>query len=213
MNSRARALGGRIGKTSNLRDRLQHVSPTPQTIYIQIPIFVAISVFTSHIIFAFLTERLPATKLAFLRLLIGHVIDTTEVQRTEAASNHHIEPSTQDNISSSVVSQLRNDYSSLPSNTSRPCLSCTQGHQSSPVDVQKFANPAPLGLCAFALVCFISSCISLNVGDIQAAGVSVSLALNYGGIAQVLAGMWYVSIHPTYQYPLEILSRFVCIPC
>lgn len=138
------------------------------------------------------------TKLAFLRLLMGHVIDTTEVQRTKAASNHHIEPSTQDNTGSSVLSQLSNDYSSLPSNTPGPCLSCRQGHPSSPVDVQKFANPAPLGLCAFALTCFISSCISLNVRGVQAAGVSVSLALNYGGIAQVLAGMWYVSIHPIY---------------
>ncbi|CRL29828.1 GPR1/FUN34/yaaH [Penicillium camemberti] len=130
---------------------------------------------------------------------MGHAIDTTEVQQTKAASSHHLEPSTQDNTGSSVVSQLSNDYSSLPSNTPGPCLSCRQGHQSSPVDVQKFANPAPLGLCAFALTCFISSCISLNVRGIQAAGVSVSLALNYGGIAQVLAGMWEMAIGNTFS--------------
>lgn len=122
-----------------------------------------------------------------------HIINVTEVQKTQVVSNHHIEPSTQDKIGSPVVSQLRDDYSLLPSNTPDERLpSRRQELQSLPVDVRKFANPAPLGLCAFALTSFLSNCINLNVGGIQASGVSVSLALNYGGIAQVLAGMWYV---------------------
>ena len=54
------------------------------------------------------------------------------------------------------------------------------------------ANPAPLGLCAFALTTFVLS--SVNAGFIipQGAGTTivVGLALFYGGLAQMLAGMW-----------------------
>lgn len=97
-------------------------------------------------------------------------------------------------MGSPVVSQLNHDYSLLKSSTPEARSShCKHDIQPAPVaDVRKFANPAPLGLCAFALTSFLSNCINLNVGGIQASGISVSLALNYGGIAQVLAGMWYV---------------------
>lgn len=138
---------------------------------------------------------------------MGHIIDIPGVQKTKTASNHHIEPSTQDRIGSPIVPQLSNDFSPLPSNTPTPCLLCRQEPQPSPIDVQKFANPAPLGLCAFALTAFLSNCINLNVGGIQASGVSVSLALNYGGIAQVLAGMWYVLFIRNTRHPHETLSR------
>ena len=53
------------------------------------------------------------------------------------------------------------------------------------------ANPAPLGLSAFALTTFILS--SANAGLISGAGagkIAIGLALFYGGIVQVLAGMW-----------------------
>jgi uncharacterized protein len=52
------------------------------------------------------------------------------------------------------------------------------------------ANPAPLGLCAFALTTFVLS--SLNAGwfPAGATNIIVGLALFYGGIAQILAGMW-----------------------
>jgi succinate-acetate transporter protein len=52
------------------------------------------------------------------------------------------------------------------------------------------ANPAPLGLCGFALTTFVLS--TLNAGWFSAAtfGVVVPLALFYGGLAQLLAGMW-----------------------
>jgi hypothetical protein len=121
-----------------------------------------------------------------------HIINVTEVRKTEAASNHPIEPRRQDKPGSPAVSQYSQDYSLLQPSTPEPCLPSRQELQSSPVEIRKIANPAPLGLCAFALTSFLSNCINLNVGGIQAAGVSVSLALNYGGIAQVLAGMWYV---------------------
>lgn len=55
------------------------------------------------------------------------------------------------------------------------------------------ANPAPLGLCAFALTTFVLS--MYNMGAIvslrsSSQGVVMGLALFYGGIVQLLAGMW-----------------------
>lgn len=52
------------------------------------------------------------------------------------------------------------------------------------------ANPAPLGLCGFALTTFVLS--SINAGWFPAGGTNiiVGLALFYGGVAQLLAGMW-----------------------
>jgi succinate-acetate transporter protein len=52
------------------------------------------------------------------------------------------------------------------------------------------ADPGPLGLAAFALTTFVLS--MFNAGLVSKAGepVVLGLALAYGGIAQVLAGMW-----------------------
>ncbi len=50
------------------------------------------------------------------------------------------------------------------------------------------ANPAPLGLCAFALTTFVLS--AANAKLMTGAEVVIGLALFYGGLAQVLAGMW-----------------------
>jgi succinate-acetate transporter protein len=50
------------------------------------------------------------------------------------------------------------------------------------------ADPAPLGLAAFALTTFVLSFV--NTGLFKAEPVVFGLALAYGGLAQVLAGMW-----------------------
>ncbi len=52
------------------------------------------------------------------------------------------------------------------------------------------ADPGPLGLAAFALTTFILS--MFNSGLVSSAGepVVLGVALAYGGIAQLLAGMW-----------------------
>jgi succinate-acetate transporter protein len=52
------------------------------------------------------------------------------------------------------------------------------------------ANPGPLGLAAFALTTFVLS--MFNSGLVSSGGEPVvfGLALAYGGLAQVLAGMW-----------------------
>ncbi|MFL5654271.1 MAG: acetate uptake transporter [Ktedonobacteraceae bacterium] len=52
------------------------------------------------------------------------------------------------------------------------------------------ADPAPLGLCGFALTTFVLS--SINAGWFPSTGTNivVGLALFYGGLGQFLAGMW-----------------------
>jgi succinate-acetate transporter protein len=54
----------------------------------------------------------------------------------------------------------------------------------------KVADPGPLGLAAFALTTFVLS--MFNSGILNSAGepVVLGLALAYGGLAQLLAGMW-----------------------
>lgn len=51
------------------------------------------------------------------------------------------------------------------------------------------ADPAPLGLAAFALTTFILSLANANVYP-AAAGAAIYTALAYGGSVQLLAGMW-----------------------
>lgn len=50
------------------------------------------------------------------------------------------------------------------------------------------ANPSPLGLSGFALTTFVLSCA--NAGLIPDANLVIGLAFFYGGLAQLLAGMW-----------------------
>ncbi len=65
----------------------------------------------------------------------------------------------------------------------------TQGAGEAPAD-PGIADPAPLGLAAFALTTFLLSLF--NAGLLNSAGEPVvfSLGLFYGGLAQLLAGMW-----------------------
>ena len=62
-----------------------------------------------------------------------------------------------------------------------------------PTDHRKFANPAPLGLSAFALTTFVLSLINIGVRDVTTPNIVVALAFGYGGLVQLLAGMWYVT--------------------
>lgn len=63
-----------------------------------------------------------------------------------------------------------------------------------PVSERKFGNPAPLGLCAFALTTFVLSLINMNTRNVAEPNIVVALAFGYGGLVQLLAGMWYVGI-------------------
>jgi succinate-acetate transporter protein len=58
------------------------------------------------------------------------------------------------------------------------------------VAAMSIADPAPLGLAAFALTTFILSFFNAKIVDASAEAVVLGVALAYGGIAQILAGMW-----------------------
>jgi succinate-acetate transporter protein len=52
------------------------------------------------------------------------------------------------------------------------------------------ADPGPLGLAAFAMTTFVLSMYNSNLMNPKGEPVVLGLALAYGGIAQLLAGMW-----------------------
>ncbi|ROV94840.1 hypothetical protein VPNG_09294 [Cytospora leucostoma] len=63
---------------------------------------------------------------------------------------------------------------------------------------RKIANPAPLGLCAFALTTFVLSCVNLGARGVTVPNIVVTLAFGYGGVIQVLAGMWEMAVGNTF---------------
>ena len=56
--------------------------------------------------------------------------------------------------------------------------------------VVPIADPAPLGLAAFAGTTFVLSLFNAGIGSPELVAVVLPLALLYGGIVQLLAGMW-----------------------
>ena len=56
--------------------------------------------------------------------------------------------------------------------------------------IRMIADPAPLGLAAFALTTFLLSLVNAGVMPKDTEPVMLGVALAFGGIAQVLAGMW-----------------------
>jgi succinate-acetate transporter protein len=52
------------------------------------------------------------------------------------------------------------------------------------------ADPGPLGLAAFALTTFVLSVVNAGLIPAAVGGIFLGLALFYGGIVQVFAGMW-----------------------
>src|SRR5271154_4353630 len=67
---------------------------------------------------------------------------------------------------------------------------------------RQFANPAPLGLCGFALTTFVLSLVNVQARSVTTPNIVIGLgmsvhpilsniiALAYGGLAQFMAGMW-----------------------
>src|SRR4051812_49557904 len=52
------------------------------------------------------------------------------------------------------------------------------------------ADPGPLGLAAFALTTFVLSMVNSGLVSDTAEPIVFGLALAYGGLAQLLAGLW-----------------------
>ncbi|KAK7431213.1 Meiotically up-regulated protein 86 protein [Neonectria magnoliae] len=67
-----------------------------------------------------------------------------------------------------------------------------------PYEHRKFANPAPLGLSAFALTTFVLSCINMHARGESKPNIAVPLAFGYGGVVQLLAGMWEMAVGNTF---------------
>jgi uncharacterized protein len=59
-----------------------------------------------------------------------------------------------------------------------------------PAGTVSIADPAPLGLAGFALTTFVLSMFNAGLVDKKGLPIVLGLAVAYGGIAQLLAGMW-----------------------
>lgn len=60
------------------------------------------------------------------------------------------------------------------------------------------ADPGPLGLAAFALTTFVLSVFNAGILDAKLEPVVLPLALFYGGLVQLLAGMWEFAKNNTF---------------
>jgi len=63
---------------------------------------------------------------------------------------------------------------------------------------RKFGNPAPLGLSAFALTTFVLSLINMQTRNVAEPNLVVAAAFAYGGLVQLLAGMWEMAVGNTF---------------
>lgn len=68
----------------------------------------------------------------------------------------------------------------------------------SPPPKHDLANPAPLGLCGFALTTFVLSLINCEAHGVSIPNIVVGLAFFYGGAAQFLAGMFEIAVGNTF---------------
>jgi len=67
-----------------------------------------------------------------------------------------------------------------------------------PTTERKFGNPAPLGLSAFALTTFVLSLVNVGARNVHEPNIVVALAYGYGGLIQLLAGMWEMAVGNTF---------------
>lgn len=67
-----------------------------------------------------------------------------------------------------------------------------------PPSTHRFANPAPLGLSAFALTTFVLSMVNAGAMGVHIPNVVVGLAAFYGGLVQLVAGVWEIALENTF---------------
>ncbi|KAI1273068.1 gpr fun34 family protein [Xylaria sp. FL0933] len=67
-----------------------------------------------------------------------------------------------------------------------------------PTTGRKIANPAPLGLSAFALTTFVLSLVNVQARGVTVPNIALSVAYGYGGLVQLLAGMWEMAVGNTF---------------
>lgn len=68
----------------------------------------------------------------------------------------------------------------------------------SPPPSHNFANPGPLGLCAFALTTFVLSMYNAQAMGVTTPNVVVGLTAFYGGAVQLFAGLWEIMVGNTF---------------
>ncbi|CAH7670943.1 GPR1/FUN34/yaaH family-domain-containing protein [Phakopsora pachyrhizi] len=64
--------------------------------------------------------------------------------------------------------------------------------------IEKFANPSPMGLAAFAGTTFLLSLFNVQARGITSPNLIVGMAMAYGGLIQLLAGMWEFAVGNTF---------------
>ncbi|MET3806319.1 succinate-acetate transporter protein [Nakamurella sp. UYEF19] len=80
--------------------------------------------------------------------------------------------------------------------SAQPAESSTKPAPSSPLITEnstpasRVADPGPLGLAAFAMTTFFLSVVNAGLVPASVTGGILALAFFYGGVAQILAGMW-----------------------
>jgi succinate-acetate transporter protein len=65
-----------------------------------------------------------------------------------------------------------------------------QAREMASAQTAMIADPAPLGLAAFALTTILLSLVNAGIMPKEAEPVMLGVALAFGGVAQLLAGMW-----------------------
>lgn len=86
-----------------------------------------------------------------------------------------------------------------------------EAHPGTHVKTHQFANPTPLGLSAFALTAFVLSLCNFQTRGVLEPNIVVGLAFGYGGLVQLLAGMWYFFPFLSLLSLLLFLSRFFLV--
>lgn len=64
--------------------------------------------------------------------------------------------------------------------------------------LRKFADPAPLGLFAAALPLFVLSLTNISSRGVSEPAIMIGIAYAYGGLVQLLAGMWEFVVGETF---------------
>ncbi|KAK5778711.1 hypothetical protein RI543_004382 [Arxiozyma heterogenica] len=85
---------------------------------------------------------------------------------------------------------LRSDLLDAFGGTLNPGLAAPSSHS--------FANPAPLGLSGFGLTTFVLSMFNAHAQGVEIPNVVVGLAIFYGGLVQLIAGIWEIALENTF---------------
>ncbi|KAH7313490.1 GPR1/FUN34/yaaH family-domain-containing protein [Stachybotrys elegans] len=113
-----------------------------------------------------------------------------------AAPNSTASISSSTNVDKDGYSHPSHDHSYAHHTSHTPAI--PQPEQWRPYEHRKFGNPAPLGLSAFALTTFVLGLINMGARGEEHPHIVVTLALGYGGLVQLLAGMWEMAVGNTF---------------